>query len=97
MLGRPIRAVVEQTGLEGAFPVGLVGSVWETGAVYVEPLTAEIHSFAPEAQVERVELAPVGGSLLLAARACGRAGSIAPRELGLLIDEARARSSRQLS
>jgi N-acetylglucosamine kinase-like BadF-type ATPase len=93
-LGRQIRAVLEQTGLQGAFPVGLIGGAWEAGAVYVQPLSAEIHAIAPEARVERVELAPVGGSLLLAARACGRAGSLAPAELRLLIDEALARRSR---
>jgi N-acetylglucosamine kinase-like BadF-type ATPase len=93
-LGRQIHAVLEQTGLEGAFPVGLIGGAWEAGAVYVEPLAAVIHERAPEARVERVELAPVGGSLLLAARACGRAGSVEPGELKRLIDAALARQSR---
>ncbi|HEX4186624.1 MAG TPA: BadF/BadG/BcrA/BcrD ATPase family protein [Solirubrobacteraceae bacterium] len=96
ILGRPVRAVVEQTGLEGAFPVGLIGGVWETGAVYVQAMAAEIHSFAPDARVERVELAPVGGSLLLAARACGLANGIASAELRPLIEDALAGSSRQL-
>jgi hypothetical protein len=38
-----------------------------------------------------VKLAPVGGSLLLAARVCGRAGRLEPEELTRLIDEALAR------
>ncbi|HEV7584640.1 MAG TPA: BadF/BadG/BcrA/BcrD ATPase family protein [Solirubrobacteraceae bacterium] len=90
-LGRQIAAVLEHTGLEGSFPVGLIGGTFEAGAVYVEPLAAEVHERAPDARVERVELAPVGGSLLLAARASGRAGSLDPAELRRLIDGALAR------
>jgi N-acetylglucosamine kinase-like BadF-type ATPase len=90
-LGRQVRAVLEQTGLRGSFPVGLIGGTFEAGAVYLQPITAEVHERAPEAHVERVKLAPVGGSLLLAARVCGRAGRLEPEELTRLIDEALAR------
>ncbi|HEY2397464.1 MAG TPA: BadF/BadG/BcrA/BcrD ATPase family protein [Solirubrobacteraceae bacterium] len=87
-LGRQIHAVLEQTGLEGDFPVGLIGGAWAAGGVYIDPLAAEIHERAPGARVELVELAPVGGSLLLAARACGCAGRVEPAELRGLIAEA---------
>jgi N-acetylglucosamine kinase-like BadF-type ATPase len=90
-LGRQIRAVIEQTGLRGSFPVGLIGGAFRAGAVFLEPLTAVIHDAAPEAHVARVVLQPVGGSLLLAARACGRAETLEPKELARLIDEALAR------
>jgi hypothetical protein len=40
--------------------------------------------------VSVVEMAPVGGSLLLALRACGCEGSLAGAELGRLIDNALA-------
>jgi glucosamine kinase len=90
-LGRQIAAVIEQTGLEGSFPVGLIGGAFNAGAVFVEPLTVVIHERAPEARVARVELQPVGGSLLLAARACGHAESLRTAELTRLIDEALAR------
>jgi glucosamine kinase len=90
-LGRQVGAVLEQTGLRGSFPVGLIGGAFNAGAVFLEPLTAVIHERAPEASVARVQLAPVGGSLLLAARACGRAESLEPAELTRLIDEALAR------
>jgi glucosamine kinase len=90
-LGRQIRAVIEQTGLRGSFPVGLIGGAFKAGAVFLEPLTAVIHEAVPEAHVARVVLQPVGGSLLLAARACGRAESLEPKELARLIDEALAR------
>jgi glucosamine kinase len=90
-LGRQIGAVIEQTALQGSFPVGLIGGAFNAGAVFVEPLTGVIHEHAPEARVAKVELQPVGGSLQLAARACGRAESLQSAELARLIDDALAR------
>ena len=58
------------------------------GEVFVAPLTDIVHELAPEAGVFTVEMAPVGGSLLLAARACGREGAISVDELARLIDSA---------
>jgi glucosamine kinase len=86
-LGGQIAAVIAKTGLEGAFPVGLIGSAYKAGAIFVEPLTNAIHQAAPQAQVATVEMAPVGGSLLLAARACGAEGTLDPKRLAKLIDE----------
>jgi N-acetylglucosamine kinase-like BadF-type ATPase len=90
-LGRQVAAVIRQTGLDGAFPVGLIGSAFRAGEVFVSPLTDAIHALAPEAHVFPVEMAPVGGSLLLAARACGLEGAISAEELAGLIDDALAR------
>jgi glucosamine kinase len=77
-LAQQIAAVVARTGLAGEhgrdeeeFPVGLIGSAFKAGALFVDPLTDAVHALAPGAQVGLVELAPVGGSLLLAARSCG--------------------------
>jgi N-acetylglucosamine kinase-like BadF-type ATPase len=84
-LGEQIAAVIRETGLEGEFPVGLIGSAYKAGPVFVEPLTRAIHECAPHARVGTVEMAPVGGSLLLAARACGNGESIAAAELAELI------------
>jgi glucosamine kinase len=96
-LGQQIAAVVRMTGLaeasDGAaadFPVGLIGSAFKAGAVFVEPLTRAIHEHAPPARVFTVEMAPVGGSLLLAARACGCGEQVTAAELSRLIDEALA-------
>jgi len=86
-----IAAVIAQTGLSGAFPVGLIGSAFKAGRVFLEPLTRAIHEHAPEAAVEPVAMAPVGGSLLLAARACGRADELEAHELEALIDDALGR------
>jgi glucosamine kinase len=84
-LGEQILAVVRQTDLAGAFPVGLIGSAFKAGAVFVEPLTEAVHEFMPDARVSVVEMAPVGGSLLLAARACGHE-ALDLEQLSRLID-----------
>ena len=89
-LGEQVAAVIRQTGLRGDFPVGLIGSAFKAGAVFVEPLTRAVHEHAPEARVAVVEMAPVGGSLLLAARACDRGDALDPAELSRLIDDALA-------
>jgi N-acetylglucosamine kinase-like BadF-type ATPase len=91
-LARQIAAVVRNTGLQGKFPVGLIGSAYKAGAVFVAPLTRAIHEFAPHAQVAVVELAPVAGSLLLAARACGAERVLAALDLGALVAGAQART-----
>ncbi len=88
-LGEQIVAVIRKTGLEGDFPVGLIGSAFKAGAVFVEPLERVIHESAPGASVQAVELAPVGGSLMLAAQACGHAEDMLDAvELTSLIDAA---------
>jgi N-acetylglucosamine kinase-like BadF-type ATPase len=93
-LGQQIAAVIRQTGLGSgsagarAFPVGLIGSAFKAGRVFVEPLTRAVHEHAPDANVARVEMAPVGGSLLLAVRACGRGEELSVAELSRLIDDA---------
>ena len=90
--------MIERTGLAGGsphgdpgeFPVGLIGSAFKAGAVFVAPLIEAIHVRAPQARVVTVEMAPVGGSLLLAARACGADGRIEPAALTDLIERALA-------
>ena len=89
-LAQQIAAVIECTGLRGAFPVGLIGSAYKAGAVFVEPLTRAIHALAPEAEVAVVEMAPVGGSLLLAAHACGAEAALEGIDLAGLIEGALA-------
>jgi glucosamine kinase len=87
-LGEQIGAVIRQTGLQGEFPVGLIGSAFKAGAVFIEPLTRAIHAHAPDARVGTVELEPVGGSLLLAAKVCGDGEAIVAAALALLIEQA---------
>jgi glucosamine kinase len=90
-LSREIAAVIHQTGLRGSFPLGLIGGAFAAGPMFVGPLSDALHEHAPEARVGRVEMAPVGGSLLLAARACGCADTLEPARLSRLIDDALAR------
>jgi glucosamine kinase len=90
-LGRQIAVVIDKTGLDaprpnGEFPVGLIGSAFKAGPVFVDPLSTAIRDAAPLARVSVVEMAPVGGSLLLAAHACGRA--LEPAELSRMLDAA---------
>jgi N-acetylglucosamine kinase-like BadF-type ATPase len=94
-LAAQIAAVIRMTGLAGEpagaeqpFPVGLIGSAFKAGKVFLEPLTRAIHEHAPAARVAPVEMPPVGGSLLLAARACSHAEELTTAELARLIDGA---------
>jgi glucosamine kinase len=90
-LGVQIAAVVGQTGLTGSFPVGLIGSAFKAGEVFVQPLTRAIHEHSPQALVAPVAMAPVGGSLLLAARACGHADALSAERLSPLLEAALGR------
>lgn len=88
-LAGQVGAVIAQTGLADGrepFPVGLIGSAFKAGALFVGPLADAVHAVAPLAEVDRVEMAPVGGSLLLAARACG--ATLRPDELHARLDRA---------
>ena len=89
-LAEQIRAVIRCTGLAdgAAFPVGLIGSAFKAGAILVEPLSEAIHASAPQAKIDAVEMAPVGGSLLLAARACGAGAKLDAAELAARLERA---------
>jgi N-acetylglucosamine kinase-like BadF-type ATPase len=90
-LAEQVAAVIRQTGLAevaAGFPVGLIGSAFKAGPVFVEPFARAVREHAGRAQVRTVEMAPVGGSLLLAMRACGRGEDLDGQELSRLIDDA---------
>jgi N-acetylglucosamine kinase-like BadF-type ATPase len=93
LLGAQVAEVAARTGLarEASFPVGLIGSVFKAGAMFVDPLAAAVRQSAPGAQLAIVEMAPVGGSLQLALRACGCGDVLGADELHLLLDGALAR------
>lgn len=92
-LGAQVIAVIEQTGLRGDFPVGLIGSAFKAGAVFVDPLTRVLQEAAPSVRVQVVEMAPVGGCLQLAARAAGADHALADDELRHLLDGVLAREA----
>ena len=101
-LGTQVAAVIRQTGLGTAgdggedgertepFPVGLIGSAFRAGDVFLRPLSDAILALAPGARISVVKMAPVGGSLLLAARACGRSEALRADALAEMIDGALA-------
>ena len=66
--------------------MGLIGSGFKAGAVFVDPLISVVHDVAPRARVSVVDMAPVGGSLLLAAHACGH--TLERRDLSRLLEAA---------
>jgi glucosamine kinase len=82
LLGGQIETVIAQVGLSGRFPVGLIGSAYRAGEIFIGPLRTRIQRSAPEAEITRVEMAPVGGSLTLAARAAGREAQL---DVGALV------------
>jgi N-acetylglucosamine kinase-like BadF-type ATPase len=90
-LASQIIAVIRETGLSGDFPVGLVGGGFASGEMFIDPLARAVREHSPQARVSRVRLAPVGGSVLLAACVCGHAEALSRRELSGLIDVALAR------
>ena len=73
-----------------AFPVGLIGSAFRAGDVFLRPLSDAILPLAPGARISVVKMAPVGGSLLLAARACGRSDALRAEALSEMLDGAMA-------
>jgi glucosamine kinase len=90
-IGRRVNAVVGQTGLLGDFQVGLIGSAFKAGSLFVDPLASVVRRVAPQARVAVVEMVPVGGCLLLAARMAGREQAVGAVELGPLLDAVLAR------
>jgi glucosamine kinase len=91
-LAAQIAAVARHVGLDqtDAFPLGLIGSVFKAGALFVDPLVAAVRETAPGVRASVVEMAPVGGSLQLAMRACGCADALTHERLQQLLDDALA-------
>lgn len=91
-----VAAVIRETGLTGrAFPVGLIGSVFRARELYADPLAEAVRELAPEARVAAVEMEPVGGSLLLAARVAGREQQLPAAALARLLEGARGELAEQ--
>lgn len=89
-LAAQIGAVVRGTGLEGQFPVGLIGSAFKAGDVFVQPLSKAVQEVSPQATVRVVGAEPVSGALMLALNACGAREAIEPDELDRLVRSASA-------
>ncbi len=71
-LGEMANAVIRQLEFENlAFDVVLTGSMFEGGAMLIEPIRATIHKLAPMARLVRLRLPPVVGAVLLGMEADG--------------------------
>jgi N-acetylglucosamine kinase-like BadF-type ATPase len=90
-LGTRIAAVIRETGLassEASFPVGLIGSAFHAGEVFVGPLRECVGEEAANAAVTVVDTPPVAGSLMLAAHACARGEELAAEALAPVLERA---------
>lgn len=73
-LGQNVNAVIRQIDLqEKAFDVVLIGSLFNAGEAYIQPLRRTIQAFAPGANLIRLAVPPVIGAVLLAAETAGLA------------------------
>ncbi len=71
-LGENTNAVIRQLGIQDqTFEVVLIGSLFNAGEAYIDPLRTTIQRFAPDANLVRLTVPPVVGSILLAAEAAG--------------------------
>lgn len=75
-LARQVNTAIVRLQLMGEFPVAMVGSVWNAGAILRKPFEAAVMQVAPQAAFVRPDLAPVGGAILLAARAGNMFGEL---------------------
>lgn len=71
-LGEMANAVIRQLAFENlAFDVVMTGSMFEGGAMLIEPMQATIHKLAPKARLVRLSVPPVVGAVLLGMEADG--------------------------
>src|SRR5512134_1670936 len=71
-LGEMANAVIRQLAFEDlAFDVVMTGSMFEGGAMLIEPMQATIHKLAPKARLVRLTAPPVLGAVMLGMEAAG--------------------------
>jgi N-acetylglucosamine kinase-like BadF-type ATPase len=71
-LGHNVNAVIRQIDLrEKVFDIVLIGSLFNAGEAYIQPLRRTVQAFAPGANLIRLAVPPVIGALLLAAETAG--------------------------
>lgn len=80
-LGELAKCVIRQLGFEGLqFDVVLVGSMFDGGALLIEPMRQTIQAYAPGARLKRLRALPVTGAVLLGMQAAGIKPSSAVRQ-----------------
>src|SRR5215207_3371152 len=71
-LGEMANAVIRQLEFEDlAFDVVMTGSMFEGGAMLIEPMRTTIHKLAPKARLVRLTAPPVLGAVMLGMEAAG--------------------------
>ncbi|HEY3474128.1 MAG TPA: BadF/BadG/BcrA/BcrD ATPase family protein [Anaerolineales bacterium] len=71
-LGEMANAVIRQLEFENlAFDVVLTGSMFEGGAMLIEPMRETVHTLAPKARLVRLSVPPVVGAVMLGMEADG--------------------------
>jgi len=71
-LGEMANAVIRQLEFENlAFDVVMTGSMFEGGAMLIEPMRETIHQLAPKARLVRLTAPPVLGAVMLGMEAAG--------------------------
>jgi glucosamine kinase len=72
-IGRAIVAIIRYLHMkDDQFPVALIGGVFKSGPLVIEPLEKTVRPAAPGASIIRPEIQPVGGSFMLAVRMAGQ-------------------------
>lgn len=90
-LGAQVAAVIRETGLgaeKESFPVGLIGSAFHAGEVFVGPLRECVGKATANAVVDIVDTPPVAGSLMLAAHGCASGASVSASALAPALERA---------
>ena len=65
-LGETTNAVIRQMGFQNlSFEIVLIGSVFNGGPLFLNPLKSTVQAFAPQAQFTRLAVPPVTGGVLL--------------------------------
>lgn len=95
--GEMANAVIRQLGFEDLeFDVVLAGSMFEGGAMMIDPMRETIQKYAPGARLVRLRVPPVLGAVLLGMEAAGRKASPSIRNnMAESIPSARNSSVRQ--
>jgi N-acetylglucosamine kinase-like BadF-type ATPase len=75
-LAEQVCVVADVLGLTGGFPVALVGSVFQSGPPFIDSFAEIVTAASPDARLVRPQIPPVGGAILLAARAAGIEGTL---------------------
>jgi N-acetylglucosamine kinase-like BadF-type ATPase len=81
-LGEMANAVIRQLEFENlAFDVVMTGSMFEGGALLIEPMRETIHKFAPKARLVRLRVPPVIGAVILGMEAAHIKATPAMRDM----------------